>query len=103
MSEVGADDIIYDDTNPKNARTLLDRLLSNRKLIFKAAYQEAVDSFKKNKSLSLEDSFLAKINGLIDKHMGDENFNVEQLSEEMYMSRTQIHRKLRAITKKNIS
>jgi AraC-like DNA-binding protein len=29
--------------------------------------------------------------------MSDEKFNVEVLSEEMYMSRTQIHRKLKAI------
>jgi AraC-like DNA-binding protein/two-component sensor histidine kinase len=97
ISNAEADELIADKSSPQKTKALIDNLIDNRKRVFKAAYQQAVDEFKKSKSLSMEDSFLAKINGLIDKHMSDEKFNVEVLSEEMYMSRTQIHRKLKAI------
>lgn len=97
ISNAGADDLIADTTSPTSTKALVDNLIENRKRVYKAAYQQAINEFKMSKSLSMEDSFLAKLNGLIDKHISDENFSVEVLSEEMFMSRTQIHRKLKAI------
>jgi AraC-like DNA-binding protein len=88
---VGVEDV-------QGTAAILNNILETRKRVYRAAYQEAINEFKQSKSLSMEESFLAKLNGLIDKHMANENFNVEQLSSEMYMSRTQIHRKLRTIT-----
>ena len=96
--ECRADSIILANTTVVAANSLLTNILENTKRIYHAAYQEAIKEFKQSKALSMEESFLAKVNGLLDKHMTNENFTVEQLSEEMFMSRTQIHRKLRAIT-----
>jgi AraC-like DNA-binding protein len=97
ISNAEADELISEMSTPEKTKALIDNLIDNRKRVYKAAYQQAINEFKKSKSLSMEDSFLAKINGLIDKHIGDDKFSVEVLSEEMYMSRTQIHRKLKAI------
>ena len=96
--EASADEFINGIESPENTFKIINNLVENRKKVYRAAYQDAINEFKQSKALSMEESFLAKINGLLDKHMADEEFNVEQLSEEMYMSRTQIHRKLRAIT-----
>lgn len=93
-----ADELINGYDDPEHTYQILTNLIENRRKVYRAAYQDAIKEFKQSKSLSMEESFLAKINGLLDRHMADEEFNVEQLSEEMYMSRTQIHRKLRAIT-----
>lgn len=97
ISNALADELISETSSPEKIKALINNLIDNRKRVYKAAYQQAVDEFKKSKSLSMEDSFLAKVNGFIDKHISDEKFSVEVLSEEMYMSRTQIHRKLKAI------
>ncbi|NIT55658.1 MAG: helix-turn-helix domain-containing protein [Aliifodinibius sp.] len=40
---------------------------------------------------------------IIEEHIDDENFSVENLGMEVGMSRSQIHRKLRAITNQSAS
>jgi AraC-like DNA-binding protein len=44
-----------------------------------------------------ERAFLEKLQATVEKHLGEEKFSVAQLSREMGMSRSQIHRKLRAL------
>lgn len=98
IHESMADEVVTELADHELTRGRLDNLIDNRKRVFEAAWQHAMSELKKTKSLSLEDSFLTKINGIIDRHISDEEFNVDQLSDEMFMSRTQIHRKLKAIT-----
>jgi len=43
-----------------------------------------------------EQSFYQRVLGLIEEHLEDPNFKVEQLAKAMNMSRTQLHRKLKA-------
>lgn len=93
-----ADDYIIDIKNEAFVRQRLNNLMENRKKVYEAAFQKAVDEIKTTKTLSAEDSFLSRVNTIIDKHITEEGFNVDMLSNEMYMSRTQIHRKLKAIS-----
>lgn len=46
---------------------------------------------------SIEQAFLNRVRTLVDAHLDDERFSVEQLSDEMGLSRTQLHRKLKAL------
>ena len=46
----------------------------------------------------MEDEFLAKVNALIDLHMEREDFKVDELSKEVGMDRSQLYRKLKALT-----
>jgi CheY-like chemotaxis protein len=57
ISNAEADELIADKSSPQKTKALIDNLIDNRKRVFKAAYQQAVDEFKKSKSLSMEDSF----------------------------------------------
>jgi signal transduction histidine kinase/DNA-binding response OmpR family regulator len=47
---------------------------------------------------SMEQVFLDKIKQAVEKHLDDERFSVDQLGDEIGLSRTQLHRKLKAIT-----
>ena len=47
---------------------------------------------------ALDRQFLEKVNALLAAHLGDEGFGVDQMSEALNLSRTQVHRKLKALT-----
>jgi signal transduction histidine kinase/DNA-binding response OmpR family regulator len=47
---------------------------------------------------SMEEKFLLRVKAVVEEHLGDENFSVEELSKEVGMSRAQLHRKLIALT-----
>jgi DNA-binding response OmpR family regulator/nitrogen-specific signal transduction histidine kinase len=53
--------------------------------------------------LKEENSFIHKINSAIEKNLLNEQFNVEDLAKEVYMSRMQLHRKLKAISDRSAS
>ena len=45
-----------------------------------------------------EVAFLEKVEALIDEHLGDNNFGLDQMAEALLMSRRQLQRKMRALT-----
>ncbi|UOQ99424.1 ATP-binding protein [Hymenobacter sp. 5317J-9] len=47
---------------------------------------------------SLDQAFLAKFDAAVLAHLGDEFYGVDQLGQELGLSRTQLHRKLKALT-----
>ena len=47
---------------------------------------------------SIDDLFLKKIKGVVEAHIAEEGFGVDELAREAGMSRSQIHRKLTALT-----
>ena len=47
---------------------------------------------------SLDQEFLRRVNESVLRHLADEDFGVDQLGADIGMSRTQIHRKLKALT-----
>ncbi|MEK7250666.1 MAG: helix-turn-helix transcriptional regulator, partial [Bacteroidota bacterium] len=52
---------------------------------------------------SIDDAFLQKVMSAVEKKMGDESFSVEELAKEVNMSRSQLHRKLTALTNQSPS
>lgn len=52
---------------------------------------------------STDELFLQRLMKVIEANYQDENFSVEQLSDEMGMSRSQLHRKLQALTNESAS
>ena len=47
---------------------------------------------------SLDDKFLTKVRSIIEKNLADSDFGVEQLGDEIGMSRAQLYRKTKALT-----
>lgn len=52
---------------------------------------------------SMEEKFLLRVKNVVEEHLDDENFSVEELSKKVGMSRAQLHRKLIALTGKSAS
>jgi AraC-like DNA-binding protein len=47
---------------------------------------------------SLDQEFLQRVSETVLKHLADEGFGVDQLGNDIGLSRTQVHRKLKALT-----
>ncbi len=47
---------------------------------------------------SIDDAFLKRVMGIVETRLGNEAFSVEDLAREAGMSRSQLHRKLTALT-----
>jgi len=52
---------------------------------------------------SMEENFLFKLREIVIQNLADESFGVKELSREIGLSRSQIHRKLKALTGKSVS
>lgn len=96
--ETGADDYLV---KPFEAKELLVRVKNLIDLRRKLR-----EKFEKSKILkpgeiavtSMDDVFLKRAMAVVEQHIGEEGFTVEQFSREMNMSRVQLHRKLTALT-----
>lgn len=49
------------------------------------------------------DTFLLKVRNSVEKNLSDENFGIQELCQDLAVSRTQLHRKLKTITGKSTS
>ena len=85
---------------PFNARELLatiENLLENRKKLQDHFQVQSLLQPKSIKVDSMEGKFLEELASIMEDNLQDELFGVEQLAESMAMSRSQLHRKLKAI------
>ena len=49
-------------------------------------------------TLKLEDQFISNLNKILAGHLGDEDYDIQQFCEDLHISRSQLHKKLRALT-----
>jgi AraC-like DNA-binding protein len=56
-----------------------------------------------SEEFSMDQVFLKQLNAVIEAHLEDEQFSVEELAMELGLSRSQLHRKLNAINGKSTS
>lgn len=101
--EVGADDYIGKPFSLKLLKLTIKNNINSRKHL-KEKYKEGMD-LKTNKTAfyELDQEFLTKCSIVIENHLEDPNFSVEQFAEEMCMSRSNLHLKLKAITDNSAS
>jgi signal transduction histidine kinase/DNA-binding response OmpR family regulator len=96
--DIGADVYL---TKPFDADELLAHianLLANRKRLL-SRFQAGTLLEPDTPELPERDrQFLDKVNAAIEEHLDDDQFGVDQLLKELAMSRTQLHRKLKALT-----
>ena len=98
--ETGADDYI---TKPFNMQLLLVRI---KNLL--ASREKLKKHFAKNFDLSpsgiimnsLDEKLLSQIKIVVERHLDDSDFSVEQLAHTLHLSRMQLYRKLKALTGK---
>jgi len=96
--DTGADDYL---TKPFDNNELLARvrnLIHQRKLLRRKFAGEIILKPSEVSVKSAEQIFLDKVMRSIEANMSEENFGVEELAKEVAMSRSQLHRKLIALT-----
>ena len=97
----GADAYLPKPFNAEELRVRVRTLIEERRRLRARFAGEAVEPGVAEAAPSLpprEAAFLEKVQSVIEAHLGDGQFGVDRLAEEVLMSRSQLHRKLRALT-----
>ncbi len=102
--ETGADSYIAKPFNKKHLEVRVERLIENRQQLRKHYQQDVITQFvKENKISQLDSNFLKKCNVIIEKHLTDNEYGVEQMSVELSLSRVHVYRKIKHLTGLTVS
>jgi DNA-binding response OmpR family regulator/anti-sigma regulatory factor (Ser/Thr protein kinase) len=96
--ETGADDYIMKPFDAKELQVRIKNLIEQRKKLRERFSIEATIPIKKGKYSQIDGQFLKKVMGVIEKHISESEFSLDDFSKEIGMSRLQLHRKIRALT-----
>jgi AraC-like DNA-binding protein len=96
--EIGADDYLTKPFDSRELFTRINNLLEQRKRL-RDKYNKETDAITETEKLNKADhDFINKFLGLVENNLDKTNFGTEQLAKELFVSRTQLHRKILAIT-----
>ena len=102
--KTGADDYLTKPFDIKELRVRIENLINlRRKLQEKFGKSENILKYKGEKVGSMDEKFMNKVIEVIEKHLSEEEYSIEELSSEIGMSRSQAHRKIKALTGKSPS
>jgi signal transduction histidine kinase/ligand-binding sensor domain-containing protein/DNA-binding response OmpR family regulator len=113
--ETGADDYLTKPFDIKELQVRIKNLISIRKKLQEkfskignrtSEIKENLprfDEVKTGKLSSIDEKFMLRVGEVIEKHISEEEFDIEEFCKEAAMSRTQLHRKLKALTGKSAS
>lgn len=102
--ELGADDYLVKPFNSQEMQARVKNLLVIReklkKYYQKNSNQHSVDIGVKINVI--DEQFIKKIRDIIDVHLSDSQFSIEQLADEVSLSTTQLRRKIKALSNQTI-
>ncbi len=96
--ETGADDYLLKPFNTRELRIRVANLIRQRQRLRERFTLDQAQDLKEVTVSSMDEKFLRSIMDSIESNMADMEFGVKELSEEVYMSRSQLFRKLTALT-----
>ncbi len=96
--ETGADAYLTKPFDVRELRVRIRQLIEQREKLQAKYRQSALFAPQKVDIPSMDDAFLHKVREAIEANLDDETFSVIELSQQVSMSRSQLHRKLKALT-----
>lgn len=96
--EIGADDYLIKPFDEEELKVRIKNLIAVREQLQLKYQKHTWVQPSKIKPDSVHQKFLNQIKEVIENQLSNETFSVEDLGHEMAMSRSQIHRKLKALT-----
>ena len=96
--ETGADDYMIKPFDIKELQVRVNNLIEQRKKLRDRYRIKFLTDLEGHEIPAPEDDFMVRVMDCINKHMTESEFNVEQLCKEMRFSRTQLYRKILALT-----
>jgi len=96
--ETGADDYLIKPFDEKELKIRIKNLITIREKLQEKYQQESYIKPTNIKVTSVHQQFLEKIKTVVEENIDNDQFSVEDLGEAIGMSRSQVHRKLKAIT-----
>jgi len=101
--EIGADDYLIKPFDSKELLARVHNLVNQRRKLRERFSREIVLKPQEIAITPMDEVFLNKVKAVVEKHLGNEEFEVEGFGREVGMSRSQIHRKLKALTDQSAS
>jgi len=99
--EIGADDYLLKPFFINELKARVKNILDRRELLKDKYSTQSILQLNKLPNKSIDQIFLEKVTTIIESHIADEDFSVQLLMKEMCMSRTPLHRKLKALVNKS--
>lgn len=96
--ETGADDYLLKPFNTRELRIRVANLIRQRELLRERFILDQAQDLKEVTVSSMDEKFLRSIMASIEENMADMAFGVNQLAKHVHMSRSQLFRKLTALT-----
>ncbi|MEX0314275.1 MAG: response regulator, partial [Allomuricauda sp.] len=96
----GADDYIQKPFYISEIQLKIKNLLEGRKLLLKKLKKDLANNTESE--YEKKDRYLDKVNSIINENIENSDFSVDQLSAELGIGRSQLYRKIQAITGKSI-
>ena len=93
----GADVYLNKPFNMKVLQSYLKQLITSRQLLFDK-YFNGSNSFISDNTTSLDKEFMNNVLSYINDNINNEKLNVEHLASELYLSRSKLYRKIKALT-----
>ncbi|NVO19945.1 MAG: substrate-binding domain-containing protein [Bacteroidetes bacterium] len=102
--ETGADSYIAKPFNSKHLLVRVQRLIESRQKIRKHYQQDVLSQFVSESKISqLDSNFLKKCSAIIENHLTEPEYGVEQLGAEIGLSRVHVYRKIKHLTGLSVS
>ena len=96
--QTGADDYLVKPFDPTILKLKIKVLLENRERLKKKFSSDSFKNFAEREVLSADTSFLSKFKAHIEKNFKNPDFDLDELCKSMHLSRSQLYKKIKAIT-----